>query len=92
MGVDAGGAVFPGLPGAPPVAGEVEVVVDLPGQLVHRDAEGVGEGDGGGEDGLLVASLVASELSKADAGALASSACERPRAARRDLRTSEMSM
>src|SRR5512132_2147326 len=24
MGVDAGGAVFPGLPGAPPLAGEVE--------------------------------------------------------------------
>jgi hypothetical protein len=68
MGVDAGGAVFPRLPGAPPVAGEVEVIGHLPGQLVHRDAEGVGQGDGGGEDGLLVASLVASELSEADAG------------------------
>jgi hypothetical protein len=41
MGVDAGGAVLPGLPGAPPLAGE---------------------------DWLLVAGLVAGELSKADAG------------------------
>ena len=55
---------------APPVAGEVEVVADLPGELVHGDAEGVGQGDGGGEDGLLVASLVASELAKADASGL----------------------
>src|SRR5215207_9794712 len=70
MGVDAGGAVLPGLPGAPPVAGEVEVVGDLPGQLVHRDSEGVGQSDGAGEDGLLVSSLVASELPKADAGGL----------------------
>src|SRR5215217_6955454 len=70
VGVDAGGAVLPGLPGAPPVAGEVEVVADLPGQLVHGDAEGVGEGDGGGEDGLLVPRFVASELPKADASLL----------------------
>lgn len=53
MGVDAGGAVLPGLPGAPPVSGEVEAVGDLPGEFIHGDAKGVGQGDGGGEDGLL---------------------------------------
>jgi hypothetical protein len=47
MGVDAGGAVLPGLPGAPPVAGEVEAVADLPGEFIHGDAKGVGQGDGG---------------------------------------------
>jgi hypothetical protein len=70
MGVDVGGAVLPGLPGAPPVAGEVEAVADLPGELIHGDAQGVGQGDGGGENRLLVPSLVASELPKADASFL----------------------
>jgi hypothetical protein len=70
MGVDAGGAVLPGLPGAPPLAGEVEAVADPPGEFVHGDAKSVGQGDGGGEDWLLVASLVAGELSKADTGGL----------------------
>jgi hypothetical protein len=70
MGVDAGGAVLPGLPGAPPVAGEVEAVGDLPGEFIHGDAKGVGQGDGGGEDGLLVPRFVAGELAKADASFL----------------------
>src|SRR5512132_3801165 len=70
MGADPGGAVLPGLPGAPPVTREVEAVGHLPGELIHGDAKGVGQGDGGGEDGLLVPRFVAGELSKTDASFL----------------------
>ena len=66
VGVDAGGSVFPGLPAGPPVTGEVQLVADLAGELGEGDAEGVGEGHGGGQDGLLLAGFVARELAQAD--------------------------
>src|SRR6266545_5040887 len=82
--VDTGRAVLPSLPGTPPVAGEVEFVADLPGELGDRDAQGVGQGHGSGENGLLLARLVARELPEADAGRLGQlglrqAECESPR-------------
>jgi hypothetical protein len=70
MGLDAGGAVLPGLPGTPPAAAEVQVAAHPPGELIHGETNRVGQGDGGGGNRLLVPGLVASELPKTDASLL----------------------
>lgn len=68
--VDAWTSVLPRLPCAPPRAGQIEAVRDLPGELAKRDIERIGEVSGGRQDGLLFACLVAGELTDADAGSL----------------------
>ena len=57
----------------------------------ERDAQGLGQGNGGRQHGLLLPGLVAGELPKADARGLGELSLRGP-AARRDLMTSEMSM
>ena len=61
-------AVVEGLPGGPPGAFELDAVARGAGELVERDAEGLGEALGDAEGRLLLAALVAVDLARVDAG------------------------